>query len=672
MKAKMKLKWLAATLGAATVAHAADLEWNPGAFKYWETATANWTSGGSSVTWDNANPDNAIFGATGAGPVSVTENIIAGDVAFNAPGYTINTLLGDLTATGFSGTEAVTKGGFRTLTLTNSTHSGGITLAAGTLVAAGDNALGTGTFTHSSGTLMSDSATARTFANDYVIGGNVTLGHATNKGEITFTGATSLGGAHRILTTPSDVELAGAISSGGITHAGSGTLTLSGGGTLNARKEQTKGPSVIQEAGGTLAFDDTWSVAYLHTTVGVGTATIDIKGSVSVTGETIIGQNTDNHTGIMNVNGTFTQSAGGLFIGNGKATAAGIVNVNSGGTFKLNSGITNFSIGRDDATGTINLNSGGVLETAIALRDSSNKDSGTANVNFDGGTLKALADLPDILQKNKTDSTYNVRIQDGGAIVDTNGFDVGISRDLSKDSGSAGGLTKNGTGTLTLTGTNNYDGATNITAGVLLVNGLHSGTGDVSVSSGATLGGTGSLAGDITVGGFLAAGDGANDIGALKTGSLNFAAGSTFAYEFQSDAAFNGDLIAAGGTLNIAFGAILDLSDLFAGALNVDDKLTLISYDGQWNGLFTYNGSELANGGTFTIGANDWLFRYDDDFGGTNFTDAQSGASKFVTMTVIPEPGAALLAALGGVFLIRRRRNNAVPPPRGEADAMPD
>ena len=62
--------------------------------------------------------------------------------------------------------------------------------------------------------------------------------------------------------------------------------------------------------------------------------------------------------------------------------------------------------------------------------------------------------------------------------------------------GGAGGLVQAGTGTVSLAGTNFYAGPTSVRAGTLLVNGDQSAaTGTVSVLSGATLGGTGTLGG---------------------------------------------------------------------------------------------------------------------------------------------------------------------------------
>ena len=61
-------------------------------------------------------------------------------------------------------------------------------------------------------------------------------------------------------------------------------------------------------------------------------------------------------------------------------------------------------------------------------------------------------------------------------------------------------VTKTGTGTWVLSGTNSYTGATAVNAGKLFINGNQSSaTGNVSVAANATLGGTGTLGGNTTI-----------------------------------------------------------------------------------------------------------------------------------------------------------------------------
>jgi fibronectin-binding autotransporter adhesin len=226
---------------------------------------------------------------------------------------------------------------------------------------------------------------------------------------------------------------------------------------------------------------------------------------------------------------------------------------------------------------------------------------------------------------------------------------------------------KTGVGTQILSGANLYTGATTISGGVLAVNGSLANTA-TTVQSGGTLQGIGSIGGSVTIegGGFLAPG---NSIQSLATGTLSFAAASTYAYELQTNLYAGtpndaGDLTASTGNLDIAAGAILTLNDLGTTALAAGSKLTLISYFGGWTSgeLFSYDAgaglTTLADGATFTLGANQWVFNYDDiTGGGLNFAADQVGATHYVTMTVVPEPGAALIGSLGLLALLRRRRS---------------
>jgi autotransporter-associated beta strand protein len=218
-------------------------------------------------------------------------------------------------------------------------------------------------------------------------------------------------------------------------------------------------------------------------------------------------------------------------------------------------------------------------------------------------------------------------------------------------------LTKDGAGTLTITGnSNNYTGATTVSGGKLVINGNISTSTLTTVNTGATLGGSGTV-GALTVasGGTLAPG---NSIESLGAGNVSFAANSTFAYELNS-ASLDADLLDSTGTLDITPGAILTLAQAASGSLAIGSKLTLISYFGGWTGseLFTYLDGTLNDGAIFTLGSNDWQFDYDDVIGGGNFIADQSGATRFVTMTVIPEPSVpVLLGGLGVLGLLRRRR----------------
>ena len=128
-----------------------------------------------------------------------------------------------------------------------------------------------------------------------------------------------------------------------------------------------------------------------------------------------------------------------------------------------------------------------------------------------------------------------------------------------------GTLSQQGPGTLTLTGANTYTGVTSVTAGTLLINGNQTAaTGAVSVAPGATLGGTGTTGGTVTVadGGHLAPGAGP---GTLTTGGLVLSPGALLDYELTTPGVVGGatnDLTVVNG--NLVLDGVLNISGAFA------------------------------------------------------------------------------------------------------------
>lgn len=157
---------------------------------------------------------------------------------------------------------------------------------------------------------------------------------------------------------------------------------------------------------------------------------------------------------------------------------------------------------------------------------------------FNGGTLQlgASFDLaagrPVVLDTN-------------GGTIDTQAFNTTITQGIT----GTGALTKLGSGMLLLNGNNSYSGATNVNAGTLAVGAptsptaALSGGGTVTVASGATLGGYGSVTGDVQNSGTLAA---ANAIAA-------FAAGSAGNFTVQGDVVNAGLLLLAGSSVGNTF-----------------------------------------------------------------------------------------------------------------------
>lgn len=155
-----------------------DLTWDNGAgTSVWNTADPNWTG----PAWNNNAINNAIFGATGAGAITVAAPMIVGNMTFNAPGYTISgsslglessIITNDDPATIASSItgNSLTKDGTGTLTL-----SGGVSISATATVSGGSLVFASG---GGLGTLSLDSGTSVTLAandNSVSVSGNLIL-----------------------------------------------------------------------------------------------------------------------------------------------------------------------------------------------------------------------------------------------------------------------------------------------------------------------------------------------------------------------------------------------------------------------------------------------------------------------------------------------------------------
>lgn len=397
-------------------------------------------------------------------------------------------------------------------------------------------------------------------------------------------------------------------------------------------------------------------------------STFTNAGSVAAGSITLNSSSTTNTAS--NKGGTYTQTSGSTTLSgsitlaaNGGEGSAGTAGNDasftlSGGSFTANSIAVNS--GTLTATGgMITLGTDGITKTGSAI---------TA-VNLGATTLAASAAWNSTVSMNLTDAST-------GTTINTSGGNIGLSGQLS----GSGRLVKNGTGALTFSNSNTYSGTTTISAGTLRLDGSGSieesstiivgntldssavldvttKTGGFTIGSTQSLQGSGVINGAITVAGTLAPG---NSIESLGSGAVTFNSGSTLSYELNTGSV-SADLLYSSGALSIADGTTLLLSDLGLDAeLGYGTKFTLISYldtaENWTGGLFTYDSQTLNDGDIFTLGANQWLFDYNDLTGGANFSADQSGASRFVTMTAIPEPSTVILGGLGLMALLCRRR----------------
>ncbi|MEI6656024.1 MAG: autotransporter-associated beta strand repeat-containing protein, partial [Verrucomicrobiota bacterium] len=221
---------------------------------------------------------------------------------------------------------------------------------------------------------------------------------------------------------------------------------------------------------------------------------------------------------------------------------------------------------------------------------------------------------------------------DAEVMVTHSGDSLEISGNLSALASQT--LTKDGLGTLILSGTNSYSGSTIVNAGTLRVNGANTGSGAVSVTSGATLGGSGSIGGSTTIAGIHAPGDNSVGIQAFSN-SLAYAATAHLQWQLTANgssdrgSSFDGVNV-TGGTFAIANGAIIDLSfgasvDFLDTFWNTNQSWLLVDLGGGltgdggagWFTLGTLSGGNGSPAGTFAVtrvadanGKNDVVLNY--------------------------------------------------------------
>ena len=166
------------------------------------------------------------------------------------------------------------------------------------------------------------------------------------------------------------------------------------------------------------------------------------------------------------------------------------------------------------------------------------------------------------------------------------------------------GITKNGAGTMVLSGTNSYTGVTAVNGGTLLVNGTL-GSVAVTVSDG-SLGGHGTLGGAVTAnatGTIVPGTDGAAGTLTINN-NLTLASGATFGMEVSTDHSAGNDQAVVSGTLTLN-NTVFNLRAL-GGAANLDTSADYVlatagAVSGTPNPAITWVGTAPANAANFSV-----------------------------------------------------------------------
>lgn len=378
-------------------------------------------------------------------------------------------------------------------------------------------------------------------------------------------------------------------------------------------------------------------------------------------------------SGIINFNGGALQAgASGLTLIDATPTA---VNVYNGGATIDTQGFTATVAAPLQATagsglypsgGLLSVTSGGSGYFAAPLVNVTG-GSGTgamAIANVSGGAITGLT-LTNPGQNYQPGDVLNFSFAGGGptAAAPTFSYALRVS-DMSLNS--AGGLSKLGSGTLILSASNTYVGATNVINGTLQVDGSLGNTA-VNVSSGSTLAGKGTIANaganSVSISGAIAPGNPATDA-SLTTGPMSWNGGGDYVWK-----------VSQLPTGSPASGAGTNWDQISFSNLNVaatPSNPFIITPVGNPPGIaagqaYTWQIAQLAPGGGGSIsGFNASNFVLNTaQFAGGAYSPSDFGLSVnngALDLTLgyspAPEPSSLAMVALAGALLLGRRRRS--------------
>ncbi len=466
---KPSCHFLTVLVSLATLAfqevRAATVTWNMPGSGTWNIIDANWT-GGLPEDGKYVNGDTVSFTNTAGGDIALSGAI--------APAATL--------VSASSGTYAFTGTGITSGTLTKT--------GAGNLILKNLNSHG-GTTT--------------------VNGGRLTV---SDQGASTGSGALNIGAANPatgVFQYDSGASSSYSTIQIGANTNGNGTLNQTGGqitATLLRMSTVYSGNTgTINLSGGTFRITDDASVGERASGAGGGVSNVNVSASgvLQVDGTLTLGGggSADGRHGT----GTLTQTGGSVMIGDGLVfTRAADLSFTRRGTYHLN---------------------GGILTVDRISQAAAGVGTQTGTFNFNGGTLKASESSATFMQ-----GLTRANIRNGGAIIDTGVYDIAIGQalnnsDIGGGNATDGGLVKNGSATLTLSGSSTFTGNATVNEGTLAVTGSLAAT-TTEVKNGATLSGTGPLGGNLIVrsGGRLDI-----DLGTTPTSQIFRTVGGTVVFE---------------------------------------------------------------------------------------------------------------------------------------------
>ena len=304
---------------------------------------------------------------------------------------------------------------------------------------------------------------------------------------------------------------------------------------------------------------------------------------------------------------------------------------------------------------TLQLNQTNNYRAALALSSAAVEVNAASAIVFQSSASVGVSGTSTSVIKTGTNAAGTIQFNSTRTFtVASTGDPSGVDLDIQCRITGGSGLTKAGAGTMRLSGTtSSYAGATTVSAGKLIIDGDNlAATGTVSVAAVASLAGSGTTGGALSVSGTLSPGNG---IGMLTGGSsASFATGSLLDFQLLTSTT-TADLLRLSGNLALTGSVGLALADPGAASLlPAGTVLSLVNYGGTASGLFSYGGAPLADNDTFTFGPNTWQIAYQSTAPGANVTDPLPGGT-FVNLIVVPEPAFGSVA-LAGMLAWRLRQ----------------
>lgn len=483
----------------------------------WDQITFNWTNAAGTTNSAYDSSQTAIFGLMGGGQVALGAGVSFTNLTFNSTAYTITGGAGAYTLTpagtailnAQTGVRAaisakltgagginLTGGGKINLSGSND-YSGGTTLSNGTLFTNSNSALGSGplTITASGGAVtLGTNVEGTTLTNSISVQGDFSVALGSAASNFYLNGNIDLNGGTRTITgvtASSQVRFGGTISNGGLTlvtpftapgdyvafildannvNTYTGLTTIGNGAFLvllgNTPNGAIQGDVPFLNGVNDVLVEGNGVIDYLggvaDQIADTATVTVNSKGNLAngsaFAGLEFYGQSGDT-IGALYGTGTVGLGAGTLTVGAGDfsgvisdgklGSTGGKLTKNTAGTLIL-SGVNIYTGATTVTDGTLQAGAVNTLSKVSAVVVDT---SGTLDLNSFNQTVGSIAGAGTITLGTATLTTGNDNT--------TSEFSGVIQ--------GAGGLTKIGTGTTTLSGLNTYTGATTVNRGTLII-----------------------------------------------------------------------------------------------------------------------------------------------------------------------------------------------------------